>query len=153
MHTFCAISKEFVPRKGTVGSAGFDCFASISEKILIWSGERKLIPLGFRVALNPGYYLDVRPRSGLAIKNGITVLNSPGLVDSDYRGEVCAILINHSEMSFEITPGMKVCQIVVNRDHLPENGLNYIIDGTQFDNFANDYATERGEGGLGSTGL
>ena len=85
-----------LPKYETAGSAGMDLIASIDEDIIIKSGEIKLVKTGIAIALERGFEAQIRPRSGLALKNGITVLNTPGTIDSDYRGEICVILINHS---------------------------------------------------------
>lgn len=102
-----------LPKYETAGSAGMDLLAAIDEPIVIKSGEIKLVKTGIAIALEKGFEAQVRPRSGLALKNGITVLNSPGTIDSDYRGEVCAILINHSQVDFTITRGMRIAQMVI----------------------------------------
>ena len=102
-----------LPKYETAGSAGMDLLAAIDEPIILKAGEIKLVKTGIAIALEKGFEAQVRPRSGLALKNGITVLNSPGTVDSDYRGEVCAILINHSQVDFTITRGMRIAQIVI----------------------------------------
>jgi dUTP pyrophosphatase len=102
-----------LPKYETAGSAGMDLLAAIDEPIILKAGEIKLVKTGIAIALEKGFEAQVRPRSGLALKNGITVLNSPGTIDSDYRGEVCAILINHSQVDFTITRGMRIAQIVI----------------------------------------
>jgi dUTP pyrophosphatase len=102
-----------LPKYETAGSAGMDLLAAIDEPIILKAGEIKLVKTGIAIALEKGFEAQVRPRSGLALKNGITVLNSPGTVDSDYRGEVCAILINHSQVDFTITRGMRIAQMVI----------------------------------------
>ena len=101
------------PKYETAGSAGMDLLAAIDEPIILKAGEIKLVKTGIAIALEKGFEAQVRPRSGLALKNGITVLNSPGTIDSDYRGEVCAILINHSQVDFTITRGMRIAQMVI----------------------------------------
>lgn len=130
-----------LPKYETSGSAGMDLLAAIDEPITIKSGEIKLVKTGISIALEKGFEAQVRPRSGLALKNGITVLNSPGTVDSDYRGEVCAILINHSQVDFVITRGMRIAQIVIARHEQAE-----IVEVENLDE------TVRGVGGFGSTG-
>jgi len=102
-----------LPKYETAGSAGMDLLAAIDEPIILKAGEIKLVKTGIAIALEKGFEAQVRPRSGLALKNGITVLNSPGTIDSDYRGEVCAILINHSQVDFTITRGMRIAQMVI----------------------------------------
>lgn len=130
-----------LPKYETAGSAGMDLLAAIDEPIVIKSGEIRLVKTGIAIALEKGFEAQVRPRSGLALKNGITVLNSPGTVDSDYRGEVCAILINHSQVDFTITRGMRIAQIVIARHEQAE-----IVEVESLDE------TARGSGGFGSTG-
>lgn len=130
-----------LPKYETSGSAGMDLLAAIDEEIILKPGEIKLVKTGISIALEKGYEAQVRPRSGLALKNGITVLNSPGTVDSDYRGEVCAILINHSKVDFVITRGMRIAQVVIAKHE------QAII--TEVENLDE---TARGAGGFGSTG-
>ncbi|MFT6220501.1 MAG: dUTP pyrophosphatase [Myxococcota bacterium] len=131
-----------LPKYETTGSAGMDLQAAIDETIIIKSGEIKLINTGLSIALEIGFEAQIRPRSGLALKNGITVLNSPGTIDSDYRGEVCIILINHSEFDFEIKRGMRIAQMVIAKYEQAE-----IIETMDLD------TTTRGYGGFGSTGV
>lgn len=130
-----------LPKYETSGSAGMDLLAAIDEPIVIKPGEVKLVKTGIAIALEKGFEAQVRPRSGLALKSGITVLNSPGTVDSDYRGEVCAILINHSQVDFIITRGMRIAQMVIAKHEQAE-----IQEVTDLDE------TARGTGGFGSTG-
>lgn len=130
-----------LPKYETRGSAGLDLLAAIDEPITIKPGEIKLVKTGISIALEEGFEAQVRPRSGLALKNGITVLNSPGTVDSDYRGEVCAILINHSQTDFVITRGMRIAQMVI--AYSPQAEL---VEVENLDE------TARGSGGFGSTG-
>ncbi|MBU6338910.1 MAG: dUTP diphosphatase [Rickettsiales bacterium] len=130
-----------LPKYETSGSAGIDLLAAIDEPLTIKTGEVKLVKTGIAIALEKGFEAQVRPRSGLALKNGITVLNSPGTVDSDYRGEVCAILINHSQVDFVITRGMRIAQMVIAKHEQAE-----IHEVTDLDE------TARGTGGFGSTG-
>ncbi len=131
-----------LPKYETSGSAGMDLVAAIDEPLIIKAGEVKLVKTGISIALEKGFEAQVRPRSGLALKNGITVLNSPGTVDSDYRGEVCAILINHSQVDFTVTRGMRIAQIVIARHE------QAVV--TEVENLDE---TARGAGGFGSTGL
>ncbi|MFT7086737.1 MAG: dUTP pyrophosphatase [Rickettsiales bacterium] len=119
-----------------------DLQAAIDEPIIIKKGEIKLVKTGIAIALEVGFEAQIRPRSGLALKNGITVLNSPGTVDSDYRGEVCIILINHSEVDFKIERGMRIAQMVIAKYEQAK-----IIEVEDLDK------TMRGEGGFGSTGI
>jgi dUTP pyrophosphatase len=130
-----------LPKYETSGSAGMDLLATIDEEIILKSGEIKLVKTGIAIALEKGFEAQVRPRSGLALKNGITVLNSPGTIDSDYRGEVCVILINHSKVDFTITRGMRIAQMVIAKHEQAE-----IVEVTDLDE------TTRGSGGFGSTG-
>ena len=128
--------------KATFGSAGFDLMAAIKDEICINPSEKKLVPCGFALALPKNFEAQVRPRSGLALKNMITILNSPGTIDSDYRGEVCAILINHGTKKFHIEPKMRIAQVIFSK--IPDFE---IIEVNELDQ------TSRGEGGFGSTGI
>jgi dUTP pyrophosphatase len=131
-----------LPKYETQGSAGLDLQAAIAENIILASGEIKLVKCGIAIALEKGFEAQVRPRSGLALKNGITVLNTPGTIDSDYRGEVGVILINHSKTDFVISRGMRIAQMVIAKHEQAE-----IIEVENLDE------TARGSGGFGSTGL
>ncbi len=102
-----------MPSAKTVDSAGLDLSAAVEDAVLIPPGARALIPTGFAIALPPGYEGQVRPRSGLAVSNGVTVLNAPGTIDADYRGEVKVPLINHGTEPFTVTRGMRIAQLVV----------------------------------------
>ena len=128
-------------KKATEDSAGFDLVAAIEKKIIIKPNTTALIPAGFSIELPKGFEAQVRPRSGLALKNSITVLNSPGTIDADYRGEVCVILINHGKKKFEIIKGMRIAQIVFME--LPKIKLEKRQALSK---------TKRGKGGFGSTG-
>ncbi|MDG2007075.1 MAG: dUTP diphosphatase [Alphaproteobacteria bacterium] len=131
-----------LPKYETVSSAGMDIRAFIPEgKIEIESQESKLIRTGLCLEIPKGYEVQIRPRSGLALKNGITVLNSPGTIDADYRGELRVILINHSADRFLITNEMRIAQIVVAQFSR--------VDLLEVENLSE---TDRGEGGFGSTG-
>lgn len=130
-----------LPKYETKGSAGMDLLAAIDENIIIKPSEIKLVKTGISIALEEGFEAQVRPRSGLALKNGITVLNTPGTVDSDYRGEVCVILINHSQVDFVITRGMRIAQMVIAKYDQAE--IKEVLDLDE---------TARGGGGFGSTG-
>ncbi|NBR94819.1 MAG: dUTP diphosphatase [Proteobacteria bacterium] len=130
-----------LPKYQTKGSAGLDLQANISQPMVIKAGEIVLVPTGLAIALQEGYEAQVRPRSGLALKNGITVLNSPGTIDSDYRGEISVILINHSKQDFIITNGLRIAQLVI-----AQYAFAKIIE---VDDLG---TTQRGEGGFGSTG-
>lgn len=131
-----------LPKYETHGSAGMDLQAAIDEPIVIKPGEVKLIKTGIAIALEIGFEAQVRPRSGLALKNGITVLNTPGTIDSDYRGEVCVILINHSQTDFKIERGMRIAQMII-----AEYKQAKIVEVADLDE------TTRGAGGFGSTGV
>lgn len=131
-----------LPKYETQGSAGLDLLACINEDVVIKSGEIKLITTGIAIALEPGFEAQVRPRSGLALKNGITVLNSPGTIDSDYRGEICVILINHSPNEFVVKRGMRIAQMVISQYQRADLELVEDLD-----------QTSRGKGGFGSTGV
>jgi len=130
-----------LPRRASSGSAGLDLAAHLGEPVSIGPGERRLIPTGIAVAIPEGFEGQVRPRSGLAIRHGVTLLNSPGTIDSDYRGQVKVILINLGEEPFVVAPGDRIAQLVIapvtavtwdETDELPETG--------------------RGEGGFGHSG-
>jgi dUTP pyrophosphatase len=131
-----------LPKYETLGSAGMDLLAAIDEPIILKSGEIKLIKTGIAIALEIGFEAQVRPRSGLALKNGITVLNTPGTIDSDYRGEICVILINHSQTNFEIKRGMRIAQMVIAKYEQAR-----VVEVRDLDE------TVRGSSGFGSTGF
>jgi dUTP pyrophosphatase len=122
-------------------AAGADVSAYLSSDIIIEPGSTALIPTGLRLAIPEGFEVHVRPRSGLALKHGITVLNSPGTIDADYRGEVGVILINHGKENFTVTPGMRVAQIVL----VPVCKAAFVLEEEL-------QMTLRGEGGFGHTG-
>ena len=105
-------------KKATDGSSGFDLLAALRNKVILQPGETKLIPCGFSLQMPFGFEAQVRPRSGIALKNSVTVLNTPGTIDADYRGEICVILINHGKNIFEISPGMRIAQLIFMK--LPE---------------------------------
>lgn len=130
-----------LPAYATEQSAGMDIVAAIDTPIILNAGDFAMVPTGISIALPAGYECQVRPRSGLAAKNGVTVLNSPGTVDADYRGEIKAILINHGKNPFTIERGMRIAQMVI----------------AKYEHIAWDVCTEldetsRGAGGFGSTG-
>ncbi|WP_407400336.1 dUTP diphosphatase [Treponema sp.] len=131
-----------VPCYKTEGAAGADVCALLEEKIVLKKGQRIIIPTGLFFEIPQGYEIQVRPRSGLAAKNGVTVLNTPGTIDSDYRGELKVILINLGDEDFEINNGDRIAQIVV----APVTVGNFI----QTESIS---VTERGAGGFGSTGV
>lgn len=130
-----------LPTYATEHSAGMDLTAALEEAIEIGPGERALIPTGLSIALPDGFEAQVRPRSGLALKHGVTVLNSPGTIDADYRGEIGVILINHGTEPFTVERGMRVAQMVVERHSVVTWEVVENLD-----------ETSRGEGGFGSTG-
>jgi dUTP pyrophosphatase len=132
-----------LPSYETAQSAGMDLRAALDEgqHIDLLPGRRALIPTGLSIALPPGYEAQVRPRSGLALKNGVTCLNSPGTIDADYRGEVGVILINHGWEAFRIARGDRIAQMVI----APITQVDW-MEQQELDE------TERGEGGFGSTG-
>ena len=129
-------------KKGTEDSAGFDLMAAIEQKIILKPNTTELIPAGFCLEMPKDFEAQVRPRSGLALKNSITVLNSPGTIDSDYRGEVGVILINHSQKNFDVHRGMRIAQIIFSK--VPETVL---IERSSLSK------TKRDQGGFGSTGV
>jgi dUTP pyrophosphatase len=131
-----------LPAYETLHAAGMDLRANISETITLEPGQRMLIPTGLFVAIPVGYEAQVRPRSGLAFKHGITVLNSPGTIDSDYRGEIKVLLIHHGDVPFPVQPGERIAQMVVARH-----------ESVVWEPVVELESTERGEGGYGSTGV
>lgn len=135
-------SHHALPSYSTPLSAGMDIRANLDAPITLQPGERKLIPTGLFIALPEGYEAQIRPRSGLAIKHGITVLNSPGTIDADYRGEIGIIIINHSDKAFVIEDGERVGQMVVARYERVAWKETETLD-----------ETERGAGGFGHTGV
>ena len=131
-----------LPAYATPQSAGMDLRANIDEPVVLQPMERRLIPTGLYIALPPGYEAQVRPRSGLAMKKGITVLNAPGTIDADYRGEVGVLLINLSQEPFTVNDGERIAQMVVARHEQTE-----FVPVEELDE------TERGAGGYGHTGV
>ena len=133
-----------LPKYETEGAAGLDLFAATKEdtKIIIPPRKAEMIPTGIAISVPSGYEAQIRPRSGLAAKNGITVLNSPGTIDSDYRGEILVMLINHSNKDFDILRGMRIAQMVISKieqfNLIPVDELD---------------TTDRGKDGFGSTGI
>ena len=134
------ISDSKMPIMATPGAAGYDLCAS--KAVTIKSGEFEKVPTGIRISMPMGLEAQVRPRSGLAAKNGVTVLNAPGTIDSDYRGEICVILINHGKEDFVIEPGMRIAQLVFSQ-----------VTKVNFKQVDSLDETSRGEGGFGSTGV
>lgn len=131
-----------LPGYATEQSAGMDLFAAIDAPMILAPGQIALAPTGIAIALPAGYEAQVRPRSGLAAKHGVTVLNAPGTIDADYRGEVKVILINHGAQPFTIERGMRIAQMVIARHERAAWGQVETLD-----------ETTRGTGGFGSTGL
>ena len=131
-----------LPSYATKGSAGVDLCAAVSEDVILRSMQRKLIPTGISIALPEGIEAQIRPRSGLALKNGVTVLNTPGTIDSDYRGEICVILINLGQEDFLVTRGMRIAQMVMAE-----------VKQAKFLEAEELTLTDRGAGGFGSTGI
>ncbi len=134
-------SHHQLPAYETVQSAGMDLRANLEDKLIVAPMQRVLVPTGLYIALPAGYEAQVRPRSGLAIKKGITVLNSPGTIDADYRGEICVILINLSSDPFIINDGDRIAQMIISRYEQVKWQSVETLD-----------ETERGEGGFGHTG-
>lgn len=131
-----------LPAYATPQSAGMDLRANIDEPITLRPMERRLIPTGLHIALPAGYEAQVRPRSGLALKHGLTVLNAPGTVDADYRGEVGVLLVNLGDKDFVINDGERIAQMVIARHETADFIAVEVLD-----------ETERGEGGYGHTGV
>ncbi len=129
------------PSYATPQSAGVDLRAHLSEPVVLQPLQRTLVPTGLYIALPQGFEAQVRPRSGLALKHGITVLNTPGTIDADYRGEIRVILVNLSDVPFEIVPGERIAQMVIARHEQVTWEQVDVLDETQ-----------RGAGGFGSTG-
>ena len=130
-------SKHALPEYATSSSAGMDLRANIEQPIILKPFERKLVPTGLFIELPVGFEAQIRPRSGLAIKKGITVLNSPGTIDADYRGEICVILINLSQEDFVIEDGERICQMVIAKHEQVDWIQVEVLD-----------ETERGAGGF-----
>jgi dUTP pyrophosphatase len=135
-------SKHDLPKYQTEFSAGMDLYANIDEPITLKSLERTLVKTGLFISLPKGYEAQIRPRSGLAYKNGITVLNTPGTIDADYRGEIGIILVNLSAQEFTINDGDRIAQMVIAKH---ENAIWQEVDNLD--------ETNRGEGGFGSSGV
>lgn len=131
-----------MPRYESADAAGMDVRCHIAEAVTLQPLERTLLPTGLYIELPQGYEAQIRPRSGLALKRGLTVLNTPGTIDADYRGEVKIILINLSQEPQVIEPGERICQMVIARHEQPE-----VVEVQELS------ATERGEGGFGHSGV
>ena len=134
-------SHHDAPAYGTPLSAGMDLRANLDAPVTLRPGERRLIPTGLFISPPAGFEAQIRPRSGLALKKGISIVNTPGTIDADYRGEIGIILINHSQEDFTVQDGERICQMVVARHETVEWDLCDTLD-----------ATERGAGGFGHTG-
>ncbi|MBN1182159.1 MAG: dUTP diphosphatase [Bacteroidales bacterium] len=134
-------SKHELPQYSTALSAGLDLRANIELPIILKPLERKLVPTGLFIELPEGYEAQIRPRSGLAIKHGITVLNTPGTIDADYRGEIMVIMINISNDEFTINDGERICQMVINKHETIQWQIAEEL-----------VETDRGAGGFGHTG-
>lgn len=130
-----------LPAYATPQSAGMDLRADLADPIILAPGERRLVPTGLFIALPEGYEAQVRPRSGLALRHGVTVLNAPGTIDADYRGELKVLLVNHGDAPFAVEDGERVAQLVVARHEVVAWQAVAELD-----------ATDRGEGGYGHTG-
>ena len=135
-------SNNPLPEYSTSQSAGMDLRAFITEPVILGVLDRALIPTGLYIEMPDGYEVQVRPRSGLAIKHGITVINSPGTVDADYRGEICVELVNLSNTPFTVEPGERIAQLVFSK-----------YEKADFIEVEELSETERGTGGIGHTGL
>ena len=134
-------SRHALPAYATEAAAGMDLRANLSEPVTLKPLERRLIPTGLFIELPVGYEAQIRPRSGLALKHGITVLNSPGTIDADYRGEIGVILVNLSDTNFVVADGERICQMVIARHEQAE-----WVEVTEL------AVSERGAGGFGHTG-
>ena|SRR3990167_2174315 len=136
------LDEELLPRYATDGASGADLKANIISPMEIAPGESAIVPTGIRCDLPADFELQVRPRSGFAAKNQVTVLNTPGTIDSDFRGEICVILINHGKAPFRITPKMRIAQLVI----APVVKADFFLAREELT------VTQRGEGGFGHTG-
>ncbi|MEC8145701.1 MAG: dUTP diphosphatase [Pseudomonadota bacterium] len=131
-----------LPSYATAGAAGMDVEAAVEADIVLSPGARTAVPSGLAMAIPAGFEMQVRPRSGLALKHGVTVANAPGTIDCDYRGEVKIMLVNHGEADFTITRGMRIAQLVVAPVSLARLAVADRLE-----------TTDRGDGGFGSTGV
>jgi dUTP pyrophosphatase len=131
-----------IPSRATEHAAGFDLRACVSAPVLIEAGERALVPTGLSIALPPGFEAQIRPRSGLALSSGVTLLNAPGTIDADYRGEIGVIVVNHGSMPVTVARGDRIAQMVIHR--LPDVELEAVEELPE---------TARGAGGFGHTGV
>lgn len=131
-----------LPQYATPSSAGMDVRAALAEPLVLSPGQRALVPTGLSVEIPHGYEMQLRPRSGLALRSGITLVNTPGTIDADYRGEIGVIIINHSDQPFTVNPGERICQAVI----APVIHIEWVE--------ASDLtASERGAGGFGHSGM
>ena len=137
----CTSEGGSLPAYRTAGSAGADLAAHLPEPLVLAPGERRLVPTGLRVEIPAGYELQVRPRSGLALEHGVTVLNTPGTIDSDYRGEIMGLLVNLGESEFTVKPGDRIAQAVLAQTARAQFVAVEALEGSG-----------RGAGGFGSTG-
>lgn len=135
-------SHHQLPQYATALSAGMDLRANLNEPIVLESLCRAMVPTGLFIALPEGYEAQIRPRSGLSIKHGVTVINTPGTIDADYRGEICVLLVNLSNEPFTINDGERICQMVIAKHEHVEWTPVEVLD-----------ETERGAGGFGHTGV
>ena len=131
-----------LPERATANASGFDLRACVDGPLVVPAGARALVPTGVAIAVPPGYEAQIRPRSGLALKSGVTLLNAPGTIDADYRGEVGVIVVNHGAAPVTIARGDRIAQLVIQR--LPDVELEAVEELP---------ATERGAGGFGHTGI
>jgi dUTP pyrophosphatase len=131
-----------MPKYQSEHAAGMDLHAAVKETVVLQPGQSGLIPTGISISLPIGFEAQIRPRSGLALKNQISIVNTPGTVDADYRGEIGVILINHGKNSFTVNHGDRIAQMIINKIEKPE-----IVEVTELDE------TDRGAGGFGSTGV
>lgn len=136
-----AKNENLIPKRASNHAAGYDLCAHLSVPLVLKVGQRALVPTGISIALPEGFEAQIRPRSGLALKNGITVLNSPGTIDADYRGEIQVILVNFGQEPFEIQSGMRIAQMII----APVSALELVCVETLSE-------TQRNAGGFGSTG-
>lgn len=135
--------RAHLPERATEGAAGFDLRAALDADLVIEPGARAVVPTGLALALPPGTEGQIRPRSGLALRHGVTVLNAPGTIDEDYRGELRVLLVNLGDAPYRVEPGARIAQLVVARYEVPDFKL---VSADDFE------ATARGGGGFGSTG-
>ena len=131
-----------LPARMSAAAAGLDLYANVKQDVLIRKGERALVPTGISIALPFGFEAQIRPRSGLALKHGVTMLNAPGTVDADYRGELCALLVNLGEADYVVKRGDRIAQLVIAK-----------VEMVDFEEVGELPASERGSSGYGSTGV